>query len=172
MVFKWLRSETGQSAAYRAVVDLARDPWFYSVGTAADTVDGRFDMIALILSVVITRLEASGPSTMPLRQGLREQFVDDMDTSVRELGVGDLAVGKHVKRMVSALDGRLNAYRLPLVEGNAAQLFEALERNLYRGDPPSSHGPDLVVERILKLFERLKTISDEAITGGRLEPVQ
>jgi cytochrome b pre-mRNA-processing protein 3 len=169
MVFNWLRKrDETADACYAAAVDLARDPWFYTVGAVPDTVDGRFDMVALMLSAVIARLELSGPETAGLRQKLRELFVDDMDRNVREMGVGDLSVGKHVKRMMQALDGRLNAYR-PALTGDASdQLFAALERNLYRGEPPSSHGPDLVAERLLKLFNALKALPDTDIAAGKL----
>jgi cytochrome b pre-mRNA-processing protein 3 len=169
MVFNWLRKRDDKAGTcYGAAVQLARDPWFYTVGAVPDTVDGRFDMIALMLSAVIARLELSGPSTADLRQKLRELFVDDMDRNIREMGVGDLSVGKHVKRMMEALDGRLNAYRPALTSAAGDQMFAALERNLYRGEPPSSHAPDLVAERLLKLFDTLKSLSDEAIAAGNL----
>jgi cytochrome b pre-mRNA-processing protein 3 len=121
-------------ALYRAVVDRARDPRWYTAGAVADTLDGRFDMVVAVLSLVLLRLERE-PGTEAAGVALTERFVEDMDGSLREIGVGDLVVGKQVGRMVGALEGRLGAYRRAFAgeEGFA----EALSRNLYRGTPPA-----------------------------------
>jgi cytochrome b pre-mRNA-processing protein 3 len=167
MVLGWLRKkDTTAVTLYGVVVDHARDPWFYSQGNVADTVDGRFDMVALMLSLVLVRLEASGEGTLPLRHRLRELFVDDMDQSVREMGVGDLSVSRHVKRMMGALDGRFMTYRPLLLAKDHNGLMAALERNLYRGEPASNHSPDMVAERILKLSDQLGTRSEAQIIAG------
>jgi cytochrome b pre-mRNA-processing protein 3 len=170
MVLDWFRKKDSRAdTLYAAVVEHARDPWFYSHGNVADTVDGRFDMVALIMAVALVRLEASGVQTLAVRKRVRELFVDDMDQSVREMGVGDLSVGRHVKKMMGALDGRLVVYRYALQAGDHAQLMSALERNLYRGEPSSNHSPDMVAERILAQFEYLATISDDEVLAGTWE---
>ncbi len=122
---------------YRAVVARGRAPHWYLDGAVPDTLDGRFDMIAAVLAMVLLRLEerpdeqavAAGPSA-----ALTEHFVDDMDAQLRQIGFGDMVVGKQVGRMMAALGGRLGAYRDGLATGSLA---EALVRNLYRGDPPA-----------------------------------
>jgi len=117
---------------YRSVVALAREPRWYTAGAVPDTLDGRFDMVALVLSLALVRLEReAAPHALV---GLTERFVEDMDGSLREIGVGDLVVGKHVGRMVGALEGRLGAYRAAI--GGSAPLRDALVRNLYRGEAP------------------------------------
>ncbi len=151
---------------YAAVVAAARSPWFYSHGAVPDTVDGRFDMVALIIAVVLVRLEQTGEPTMAVRQRLRELFVDDMDQSVREMGVGDLSVGRHVKKMMGALDGRLIAYRPALAASDQPAMMAALERNLYRGEPASNHAPDMVAECILQFYDRLARLSDDQVIAG------
>ena len=120
-------------ALYRAVVAAARTPDWYVQGEVPDTVDGRFDIVALMLGLVLLRLEQSGGPQAQFSADLTERFIADMDGSLRELGVGDQNVGKHVGRMVSALGGRLGAYRDALAEGApASALPEALQRNVYR----------------------------------------
>lgn len=113
---------------YRSVVERAREPHWYVEGGVADTLDGRFDMIAAVLSIVLIRLERDDA----LRETalLTELFVADMDGQLRQIGVGEFSVGKHVGRMVGALGGRLSAYRGGLAGGD---LEGALVRNLYRG---------------------------------------
>ncbi|WP_343526329.1 ubiquinol-cytochrome C chaperone family protein [Sphingomonas sp.] len=119
---------------YNAVVLRARAPHWYLDGGVPDTVDGRFDMIAAILSLVLIRLE-DDPQAATLAARLTERFVTDMDGQLRELGIGDIVVGKHIGRMMAMLGGRLTAYREGLA-GEAGALDAALLRNLYRGVAP------------------------------------
>lgn len=121
-------------ALYRAVVAVAREPRWYTAGAVPDTLDGRFDMVALTLSLVMLRLEAE-PTAPAAVVGLTERFVEDMDGSLREIGVGDLSIGKQVGHMVGALEGRLGAYRGALA--GHEPLAESLARNLYRGAAPA-----------------------------------
>lgn len=119
-------------ALYRAIVAVARQEGWYLHGTVPDSVDGRFDMVALVFALVMLRLERA--EEHQLSSDLTERFIDDMDGSLRQMAIGDQVVGKHIGRMVSALGGRLGAYRDALAAGaDAAALPEALSRNVYRG---------------------------------------
>jgi cytochrome b pre-mRNA-processing protein 3 len=121
-------------ALYRRIVAIARRPEAFMAGAVPDTVDGRFDMVAAVLVLVLLRLEAE--SEAQLSADLTERFIADMDGSLREMGIGDQVVGKHVGRMVSALGGRLGAYRAAFADGAPDDaLAAALARNLYRGEP-------------------------------------
>ncbi|MGE0178209.1 MAG: ubiquinol-cytochrome C chaperone family protein, partial [Sphingomonas sp.] len=120
---------------YRAIVTAGRDPSWYRDTGVPDTVDGRFDMIAALVAMVLLRLEAEGDAGRQSSVLLTELFVDDMDSSLREIGIGDYVVGKHVGRMMGALGGRLAALR---AAGDQAALADVVERNVFRGDPPSS----------------------------------
>lgn len=118
---------------YNAVVVRAREPHWYVEGAVPDTVDGRFDMIAAVLAFVLMRLEETPEGAAPSAH-LAERFVDDMDGQLRQMGIGDIVVGKHIGKMMAMLGGRLGAYR----EGLAADgINEALIRNLYRGEAPA-----------------------------------
>ena len=101
-------------------------------GAVPDTVDGRFDMIAALLAIVMLRLETEPAGGEPAAR-LAERFVDDMDGQLREIGIGDIIVGKHIGKMMGMLGGRLGAYRDGLAAGDIAP---ALVRNLYRGEAP------------------------------------
>lgn len=119
-------------ALYRAIVAVARQQDWYIHGGVPDSVDGRFDMVALVFALVMLRLEAADQHQ--LSSDLTERFIDDMDGSLRQMAIGDQVVGKHIGRMVSALGGRLGAYRDALANDAATHaLAEALTRNLYRG---------------------------------------
>lgn len=155
----------GEAAAlYRAVVERARAPHWYQSGAVADTLDGRFDMIAAVLSLVLLRLEGD-PAGDATGVALAERFVDDMDPQLREIGIGDIVVGKHIGRMMSMLGGRLGAYRDGLAAGS---LRTALLRNLYRDRDPGDAAMEHVEGTLLRFNAALASTSVDALAAGRL----
>lgn len=117
-------------ALYQAVVAQGRAEHWYLEGGVPDTLDGRFDMIATVLAVTLLRIEREDAT---LGVQLTERFVDDMDAQLREIGIGDIVVGKHIGKMMAMLGGRLGAFR---DADGAGELDAALVRNLYRGAHP------------------------------------
>jgi cytochrome b pre-mRNA-processing protein 3 len=117
-------------ALYLEVVRQARQPAFYSALGVPDTLDGRFDAIVLHVALVLLRLRSDGPAGTALGQALFDMLFADMDRSLREMGVGDLGVGKRVKQMGKAMYGRLAAYDAGLAGGDA-ELGAAIARNLF-----------------------------------------
>jgi cytochrome b pre-mRNA-processing protein 3 len=113
-------------AIYTALVAQARSPVFYARFDVPDTLDGRFEMIALHVFLILHRLRAE-PLARRFGQTLYDVFFADMDRALREMGTGDLSVGKQVKRMAAALAGRIEAYE----PGPDSDLASALRRNLY-----------------------------------------
>lgn len=161
------RFRTRQGAAtalYGAVVARARETHWYAEGQVPDTVDGRFDMIAAVLSMVMLRLEDDADG-VPVATWLAEAFVDDMDPQLREIGIGDILVGKHIGRMMAMLGGRLGAYRDGLAAGDIAP---ALVRNLYRGTAPDGDALAHVERELLALRDRLTTSGVAALVAGDL----
>jgi cytochrome b pre-mRNA-processing protein 3 len=147
---------------YRAVVAEGRRPHWYVEGAVPDTLDGRFDMIVAILSLALIRLEQ-----LEARQEsvwLTELFVEDMDGQLRQEGIGDVVVGKHVGRMMSALGGRTGAYRMALNSG--AALDATLRRNLYRGAPVSDAAVAHVEGALRALWARLNGLTRDALLAG------
>ena len=151
---------------YRSLVAEARVPDWYLAGAVPDTVDGRFDAVALVLALVLLRLEHEGDGQRQFSADLTERFIADMDGSLRELGIGDPTVGKQVGKMVSALGGRLGAYRDALAGGEA--LETALARNLYRGAPASPAALDWAARRTRSLSARIDAVPLAALVAGAL----
>jgi cytochrome b pre-mRNA-processing protein 3 len=149
---------------YGAVIATARAPHWYLEGGVADTLDGRFDMIAAVLSLVLLRLEALGARSQSAR--LTELFIDDMDGQIRQIGFGDVVVGKQIGRMMGALGGRRAAYRAALA-GDAV-LADALVRNLYRGEAPAADELAYVEAQLRALAVALDGQSLDALLAGRL----
>jgi cytochrome b pre-mRNA-processing protein 3 len=146
------------------ITQTAREPRFYTWHAVADTVDGRFDMVALVSSLVLLRLEE-----LDLRREnalLTERFVDDMDGSLRDIGIGDMVIGKHMGKVMGALGGRLGAYRRALGAGAAeGELVEVLARNVYRGSPPAGAAEDLAAE-VRTLVARIAAAPKDALLAG------
>ena len=133
---------------YNAVVTEARRPAWYLEGQVPDTLDGRFDMVAAVLSLVLLRLEEEGEVGRAPSAYLTEIFVEDMDGQLRESGIGDIVVGKHIGRMMSALGGRLGAFRGAFGGGD---LDDVIVRNLYRGEAPDPAALAVVRDGLLTL---------------------
>lgn len=162
---RWLGgTEPAEDPLYAAVVARARDPDWYLAGGVPDTIDGRFDMVATVLALVLLRLEGE-PAGLAASAPLTERFVTDMDGQLREIGIGDVVVGKHMGRMMGALGGRIGAYRDGLAAGD---LSPALVRNLYRGDAPDTAALDHVTRRLTTLAGALRGVPVADLLGGRL----
>ncbi|MBN8484904.1 MAG: hypothetical protein J0L50_08975 [Sphingomonadales bacterium] len=110
-------------------VELARKPEWFTRGGIADTVEGRFDAVTLVLALVMLRLDGDDALRAPSAR-LTELFVDDMDGQLRQSGVGDLVVGKHVGKLMGALGGRIEALKAALAKADDADLIAAIERNV------------------------------------------
>jgi cytochrome b pre-mRNA-processing protein 3 len=123
--------EKAARALYTAAVGRARDPVFYRDWGVPDTVDGRFDLIAVHVILVLRRLGRAGTESAALGQEVCDLFFLDMDENLREMGVGDLSVGKRVKEIARAFYGRVAAYDAALDARDQA-LEDALRRNLFR----------------------------------------
>ena len=136
-LFRRRPHERAGYALYTAAVTAARDPWHYGPEVGApDTLDGRFDLIGLQVALLIRRLRADpDPRGAALAQAVFDAMFSDMDITLREMGVSDLAVGKRVKRMWEAFHGRARAYEAALDAGDAAALAAALLRNVWRVEP-------------------------------------
>jgi cytochrome b pre-mRNA-processing protein 3 len=146
---------------YHAIVAEARQPGWYARALVPDTMDGRFDAIALVLSLVLLRLEREGAAGQLPSVLLTEVFVDDMDGTMREIGFGDLVVGKRVGGIMGALGGRLGAYR----DGDRKA---ALVRNLYRDAAPDDDAVDTAVAMAAALESRIACVSRDALLAGSL----
>lgn len=117
------------AALYRATVMQARQPVFYVAYGVPDTLDGRFEMIALHMFLVLHRLKTDADARQ-LSQELFDTMFGDMDRSLREMGVADLGVGRRIRAMAEGLYGRMAAYEEGLAADDSV-LAAALRRNLY-----------------------------------------
>jgi cytochrome b pre-mRNA-processing protein 3 len=166
MILKRLfrRSPSPERSCYEAIVAAARHPAFYADWGVPDTLDGRFDMISLHAFLVLDRLKGTEQA---FRQGLVDELFADMDRSLREMGVGDLSVGKKVRKMAEVFYGRLAAYD-KAVAGPPEALEAAIARNILP-DAQDGPGPSLLTAHVLAQRLHLASQDAGAIAGGRVD---
>jgi cytochrome b pre-mRNA-processing protein 3 len=160
------RDAAALAPLYAAIVRTAREPHWYVEGQVPDTLDGRFDMVSTALSLVLLRLEALGDPAREPSARLTELFVSDMDGQLRQHGIGDLVVGKHVGRMMGQLGGRLAAYREGLADGG--DLAGAIERNVHRGAVVTDAARAHVETRLRALSAALSSRDLSTLLAGDL----
>jgi cytochrome b pre-mRNA-processing protein 3 len=148
---------------WHRVVELSRAPELYRDDGVADTVAGRFDMIAAILAFVMLRLERD--ELVHESVLLTELFVADMDGQLRETGVGDLVVGKHIGKLMAVLGGRLGAFRETLASDDPARLEAALTRNA-----TMAQGRDTaaLARRLRGFAGKLARLDSDEVLAGRI----
>ncbi len=159
------RAPRAAAALYARAIELARAPAWYSAGGVPDTLDGRFEMVALTCALAIARLQALGAAQA--EADLTDRFTEDMDASLRESGVSDLAISKQVGHAVGALGGRIGAYRAGLA-GDDAALEAVLARNLYANAVPEPAMLAWAVREIRALWARCCKADAAALADGRV----
>ena len=120
---------------YNRTAERARAPELFEACGIPDTLDGRFDALALHAALMIDRLRRE-PDGIALAQAFFDAMFRHLDLTLREIGVQDLGVGRRIKIMAAGFQGRALAYREALA-GGATSLAEVLRRNAYGGRPPA-----------------------------------
>jgi cytochrome b pre-mRNA-processing protein 3 len=130
-LFQTPRFESEAHALHRQIAERARHPILFTLYGVPDTIDGRFEMLCLHAYALFHGLKGKGADADALSQAVYDAMFADLDGSLRELGAADLGVGKRIKAMTEALNGRIQAY------DRDAELEHAVRRNVYRTATPS-----------------------------------
>ena len=157
------------TSLYITVVNQARQPFLYTNLGVPDTFDGRFNMISLHVFLVLRRLKSNYTRSEKTSQALFDIMFADMDQSLREIGVGDLRVGKSVKAMAATFYGGVSAFEKALRDGSDVILIDAIKRNVF----PKEQSVKTKSEKIAKYIHLLKLQLDEMslddILAGKLQ---
>lgn len=153
-------------ALYTAVVEQARRVEFYRDWGVPDSVDGRFEMLVLHVFLVLRRLKQAPEQAGEIGQRLFDTLFRDMDASLREMGVGDLSVGKKIRDMAEAFYGRVSSYETGLEAGGGA-LEAAVERNLFGTVQATPEQIGALAGYLAEAAEALDAQSVEALLSGR-----
>jgi cytochrome b pre-mRNA-processing protein 3 len=135
MLQRLFRSRPAQAmgrALYASVVEQSRRPALYERLGAPDTVEGRFEVYSLHVVLLLDRLRRQGDQAAETSQGLFDTYVKALDHALREMGVGDLSVGKKMRRIGEAFYGRAKSYEDAFAElPDTARLRDLLSRTVY-----------------------------------------
>ncbi len=151
---------------YGSAVAAARDPYIYATLAVPDTLDGRFDAIGLYVYLTIRRLSAAPEPGPALAQAVFDAMFLDMDTNLREMGVGDMSVGKRNRAMWEAFHGRSAAYAAAW--DDSAALAAALARNLWRGAPPPANAAPALVRIARAQALHLESQALDTMAAGKI----
>jgi cytochrome b pre-mRNA-processing protein 3 len=175
-MLQWFRrrAEAGRRAEelYGSVVTAARHPAFYRDIGAPDTPEGRFELIALHLFLLLEGMKAQNSDGTELAQRAIEAFVTDMDDCMREMGVGDMSVGKKVKRAAAAFYERSGAYRRGLASPGG-ELEDSLGAYIFPCHGTKDGARAQGVERLARYVRAAAVLSSEepfagVVADGRL----
>ncbi len=163
----WRSKAPHADELYGAIVAQARLPVFYQGFGVPDTLEGRFVVLSLHLFAVLHRLKNSGPEAAAMAQALSDRFTADMETVLRELGVGDLAIPKKVRRLTASGAGLLQSFETALGAGDDA--LEAAIAGALPGDETAARAASTRLTPYLKrLVRHLEEERVQDLCAGRL----
>ncbi|AXA42260.1 ubiquinol-cytochrome C chaperone family protein [Rhizobium leguminosarum] len=169
MIFGLFRKKNNNQAIvdrqYAALTAAARMPEIYERLNVPDTVMGRFEMLSIAMILFFRRTRVSATSGQEIAQEIVDAFFQDIDYSIRELGIGDNSVPKRMKKLAGMFYGRLEAYSKAMDTGDAEALAFALQRNIY---PETSAPADMtgLAGWMMAAESHLSAVPEEVITTG------
>jgi len=164
----WRNDDPNSARLYGAIVAQARLPVFYQGFEVPDTLAGRFLMLSLHLFAVQYRLKQEGPGAQNLAQDLTDRFTADMETVLRQIGIGDLSIPKKMRRLASASAALLQTYEGALAEGEEA-LATAIRETLPGGQRPSEATSRRLAHYVMGLVRHVDAQSAASLGAGEVE---
>ena len=155
-------------ALYQRVVDQSRTPALYTGLGAPDTVEGRFELYSLHIVLVLERLRGHGEQAAEVSQALFDTYVKSLDDALREMGVGDLSVGKKMRKLGEALFGRAKSYEAAFQALPATELLEALLVRTIYAQTDTAHAGRLV-DYVLGQRAHLATQDLDRLLAGEVD---
>lgn len=154
-------------ALYADTLRAARQPAIFVAWGVPDTPEGRFEALALTAFLLLRRLKEID-SAAKLAQAYFDMMFDDIDSNLRELGVGDISVGKKVKKLAESFYGRIKAYEDGLAAADDERLRSTLARTLFRDAAATDTALDAAVAYVRGQAAYLAAQNDDALLDGRV----
>ncbi|MFV3076247.1 ubiquinol-cytochrome C chaperone family protein [Niveispirillum fermenti] len=169
-LFQRPRRERTIAALYGAIVAQSRQPPFFADQGVPDTLEGRFEMVALHAWLVMRRLAMGGKATADFNQALFDFMFADMDFNLRELGVSDMKIGDKVKDLASHYYGRVAAYDAGIAAGDDPSVLEsALDRNLFGSTLPEPAQVAAMADYVRRQLAHLESVPIDRLLAGQVE---
>ena len=166
MFFKKKKYQILSNDIYQKIVKFSRNKIFYTKYKVPDTIDGRFDMLALISIIVTFRLSKIRDDGINLSQNIFDVIFRDLDFSLRELGAGDVSVSNNMKKLISSYMGRQKVYLEAFKNYDEDTLALAFKNNIFRNNKQKKDFILLLSINILKINKKLDLIEDKKILNG------
>jgi cytochrome b pre-mRNA-processing protein 3 len=173
MLARLFRKKSIKLAARRIYDQLsaaARDPALYGLGKVPDTPDGRFELLALHSAVLFTRLSKRGEQAEETSQEVFDILFSTMDHALRELGVGDISVGKRIRKLAESFYGRLAVYHegIAAYEQNREPLIQAIATHVLEDPENGQFFAEKLADRVTGWTVLLANQTDEALLIGEV----
>ena len=153
---------------YAVLTKAARHPYLYEVLDVPDTVMGRFEMLSAILILYFRRTRTSATSGQEIAQEIVDAFFEDVDHSIRELGVGDVGVPKRMKKFAGMFYGRLESYAAALDAGEREGLAAALRRNIHPQAGEGAPSMEGLADYLFAAEKAMASVGENEIEVGAL----
>lgn len=151
---------------YDALTRAARNPVFFESMNVPDTVMGRFEMLSIVLIVYFRRTASAGDPVKAIAQDLVEAFFEDLDHSMRELGIGDSGVPKRMKKLAGMFYGRLDSYARALESRDMDVLEAALRRNIHPENTDEALSMRVLADYMMAAEDGMKTVPETVLANG------
>lgn len=151
---------------YDALTRAARHPVFFERMNVPDTVMGRFEMLSVVLILYFRRTAMSGEQVRAIAQEVVEAFFEDLDHSMRELGIGDNGVPKRMKKLAGMFYGRLDSYARALEASDFDALEAALRRNIHPENNDEALSMRLLADYMMQAENALKSVPESVLANG------
>ena len=146
---------------YTNIVKTSRNKRFFLDFNVDDTVEGRFDIIILHSFIIFNYFIHTANLKSSLPQMLFDHMFHDFDSSLREMGFGDIAVNKRMKQFIKAFYGRIENYSKSLIQFNELAddtlLKQTILRNIYKDKDTQSKSIDFWRDYIINNVSEINT---------------
>ncbi|MDB5554916.1 MAG: ubiquinol-cytochrome chaperone family protein [Rhizobium sp.] len=170
MIFRLFRKNKVSQAImvrqYGILTTVARTPAFFETMNVPDTVMGRFEMLSVALILYFRRTSSAGDEVKAIAQDVVEAFFEDLDHSMRELGIGDNGVPKRMKKLAGMFYGRLDSYARAMENTDEIALEAALRRNIHPENADGTLSMHRLAHYMLKAEEELKNVPESILRSG------
>lgn len=145
----------------------ARNPKYFGENGILDDPDGRFEAVCLFCTSIFCGLANRGTDYRDLSQGLFDKVFMAFDQALRDLGVGDMAVAKRVRKLSESFYGRQKTYMDLVYATDPAGLAKMIGRNIFnRIDEAKTIDKELAVAAI-DLYCLVKQTNIEYLQNAR-----
>ncbi len=151
---------------HERLVEQSRLAPFYAEFGVPDTMLGRYEMVCLHAYLVLTRMKREGDRGKRVAQTLHNKLFDDFDIALREVGLGDMGIGKRIKKLARNLHGRISAYDAGLAAGDR-ELGDALRRNMYASAEPTDEEVSGMIDYVRAARREIDGCPGDALFEGR-----